>query len=834
MEEVHTYTEKKSGQKPSPTLFCHIACLFVVLTCILFMDACNKDTTNKLNPAEREAQGLADSLRDRDELLRWMQSYERQGEKRASLIMRQVYGKSLRDASDFEGAITQHDSCLTLARELKDTVQIIKALNNQGTNMRRLGDNQSAADLHYAALELCDEFSDKTSDFCRKNRVRSLNGLGNVLQSLGNYEAAEEYLKQALEGEKTLGSETGQAINLANLGSIKKHYGDFDSAHIYYIRSMEMNRKAHNDVGIALCYHYLGEMEEQLGNTEKAIANFQQSYNIAKPTGDLWHWLESCDALAHAFLTNGQKDSASKYIRESMEAASKINSMEHLVIAYDMQARLEHLCGLDQQAVQDIYTSLAYKDSVQSEEDTQHMQNLRINYETKRRIREVSDAETRVEAEKTTKRIIIWSAAIILIVLCSAIVIQLRANRIRKHAAKTLEHANLQLLKASEERQQFYRNITHQLRTPLTVVIGMVKQLETHINEEDEQGRVELEATQRQSRELQELVNRLIKASKEGTDLALTDVRQMPIERPQPTPGKEGNKTGKEEDATVPKNGVVGSENAVKRVENRNVTPLTSKLTQGANVLIAEDNDDVATLIQNIFENNGYIARRASDGQEALEMLMNEDLPDLVISDIAMPRMDGLELIRHIREDETMNHLPIIVVSARVEDSERLEGLDAGAEVYLAKPFIVDELLLRAHKLLEQRAVLRRKFSSQEESQTLLNNLENEEKAFFTLVNETIDAHIADPGLTSSVLAEKIFMSRSQLNRRIKNLTGDDTSHYIRNRRMVLACKLLTTTTLPIGAIETQCGFDTVGYFSRTFRSIYNMSPTEYRKTNSK
>ena len=794
---------------------------------------CQKNTHKPLNPAEKEAQGLADSLRNKDELLRWMQSYLRQGEKRASLIIRQVYGKTLRDASDFEEAIAQHDSCLTLARELKDTVQIIIALNNQGTNMRRLGDNQSAADLHYTALELCDEYSDKTSDFCRKNRVRALNGLGNVLQSLGNYEAAEEYLKQALEGEKSLGSETGQAINLANLGSIKKHYGDFDSAHIYYERSMEMNRKAHNDVGIALCYHYLGEMEEELGNTEEAIANFQQSYNIAQPTGDLWHWLESCDALANAFLIDGQKDSARKYINESMETAQKINSLEHLVTAYDMQARLEHLCGQDHEAVRDIYTSLAYKDSVQNEEDTQHMQNLRINYESKRRIREVSDAETRVEAERSMNRLMIWSGAIIFIVLCSAIVAQMKANRIRKQAAKTLEHANSQLLKASEERQQFYRNITHQLRTPLTVVIGMVKQLETHINEEDEQGRVELEATQRQSRELLELVNRLIKASKEGTDLALTDIKEALVETNTSASNAAVSTPRKDGAPVIQKDGMVGGEKAVKQTDVRKA-PLTSKLTQGAHVLIAEDNDDVATLIKNIFENNGYIAHRASDGQEALEMLMSEDLPDLVISDIAMPRMDGLEMIRRIRDDETMNHLPIIVVSARVEDSERLEGLDAGAEVYLAKPFIVDELLLRAHKLLEQRAVLRRKFSSQEESQILLNNMENEEKAFFELVNDTIDANITDPTLTSSVLADKICMSRSQLNRRIKNLTGDDTSHYIRNRRMMLACKLLVTTTLPIGAIETQCGFDTVGYFSRTFRSIYNMSPTEYRKANSK
>ena len=789
-----------------------------VLICSLTTTGCQKKATKQLNPAEKEAQSLADSLRNPDELLRWMNSYQRQGEKRAALIIRQVYGKTLRDASNFEEAIAQHDSCLNIAKELKDTMQTIIALNNQGTNMRRMGDNQSAADLHYAALELCDEYSDKSSNTSKKNRVRALNGLGNVLQSLGNYEAAEQSIKDALEGEKELGSETGQAINLANLGSIMVQKGKLDSARIYYNESMEMNRKANNLVGIALCYHYLGEMDEKEGLEEQAIENFRLSYSIALPTGDVWHWLESCNALATSFLDIQQKDSARKYIDESMKAAIEINSKEHLAIAYDMKSRLEFMCGQDAASLRDLHTSLAYKDSVESEANSEHMQNLRVNYESKRRTREVNDAEMRVESEKNVRRIIMWSAVIILLLMAIAFYAQMRANRIRKEASKTLKLANDQLVLISGERQQFYRNITHQLRTPLTVVIGMVKQLEEHIDPEDEQGRVELEATQRQSRELLELVNRMIKASKEGADLALTDIKQAPIEAPvQATKKEESNSLAANHTKSADAYGKYG-------------TP-TSKLTKGASVLIAEDNDDVATLIQNIFQNHEYETRRASDGQEALEMLMTEDLPDLVISDIAMPRMDGLELIRRIREDSTMNHLPIIVVSARVEDSERLEGLDAGAEVYLAKPFIVDELLLRAHKLLEQRALLKRKFSSQEESDTLLQTLEEEEKSFFAAINETIDANISDPSLTSSVLAEKMCMSRSQLNRKIKNLTGDDTSHYIRNRRMLLACKLLSTTTLPIGAIETQCGFDTVGYFSRTFRSTYNMSPSEYRKT---
>lgn len=774
--------------------------------------SCQRGTNKPLNDAEKEAQGLADTLRSTEELARWLHSYERQGEKRAALIVRQAYGRKLRDASNYEEAIAQHDTCLSIAKKLKDTTQIIIALNNQGTNMRRMGDAQSAAELHYAALELCDEFSDKTSDISQKNHVRSLNGLGNVLQSIGNLEAAEEYLKAALQGEIALNSATGQAMNLGNLGTIKKKQKDLDSARIYYTQSMDINRSTKNIIGISVCYHYLGEVDIEEGNTEGAISNFRQSYDTVLPTGDMWHWLESCTALANAYVVAEQTDSALKYAREALEVARKINSKENLALVYDIIAKCEYLRGQDKAAIHDLYTSLCYQDSVESKKDADQLHNLRVNYESKRRIREVNEAETRAESERTTRRIITWSSVAILLVLLGTFLVQLRANRIRKHAAKTLEHANAKLLRATMERQQFYRNITHQLRTPLTVVIGMVKQLEDHIAPDDEQGRVELDATQRQSRELLELVNRLVKASKQGVELPLNEMDDII---------KEGTSVQKDEDTTSQP-----SDKTLKDIDNK-----SDKMSHAASVLIAEDNPDVAMLIQNIFQKNGYTTCLAKDGQEALDILLADELPDLIITDIAMPRMDGLELIRHIREDETMNHLPIIVVSARVEDSERLEGLYAGAEVYLAKPFIVEELLLRAHKLLEQRAILQRKFSNQEESEAFIHNLESEEQNFIALLNETIDISISEASLTSSTLAEKLCLSRSQLNRRVKNLTGDDTSHYIRNRRMLLASKLLTTTSLSIGEIETRCGFDTVGYFSRTFRSTYNMSPTEYRKS---
>lgn len=798
-----------AGQRPSITTL--LTALAILLPAAWFC-SCDEPLTREYTASEREAQALADSIHDGDELHRWLRSYERQGERRAALLVRQAYGKTLRNASQFEEAIAQHDSCISEAKALDDTVQLIVALNNQGTNLRRMGDNQRAADHHYAALDLCDAYSDKTSETSRKNTVRALNGLGNVLMSLGNNEAAEAMLRRALAGEKSLGSATGQAINLANLGSIKEKQGALDSARIYYNQSMEMNRETDNAVGIGLCYQYLGHLAEHEGDNAAAIDNFRRGYDAVKPTGDVWHWLEPCNALARQFLEQYQPDSARKYIEESLKAATTINSRAHIGEALALLSRLEELTGHPFDALQHLHASLELSDSLESEENEIHVQNLRVNYEASRRVREVQQAEEAAKQEKMVRHVTLWSAVIIAILLLVIITVMVRSMSLRKRAAVALQHANDQLTQAAEQRQRFYRNITHQLRTPLTVVTGMVNQLEKHISPDDHEGREELAATQRQSRELLELVSRLIKAAKDGVDVPLSDGTETPEE---PT-RKAGTATCQPGDAAT----------HYRKVQR----PNTSNITNGATVLIAEDNADVATLMQNIFQNNGYITTVAHDGQEALELLQGGDLPDLVISDIAMPRMDGLELIRRIRDDESMNHLPIIVVSARVEDNERLEGLDAGAEVYLAKPFIVDELLLRAQKLLEQRAVLRRKFSSQEDSDSYLAALEEEEKQFMTTINAVIDANIGEPTLSSNTLADHLCMSRSQLNRRVKNLTDQDTSHYIRARRLMHASHLLSTTRLSIGEVETRCGFDSPSYFSRAFKQAFDVSPSEFRK----
>ena len=416
------------------------------------------------------------------------------------------------------------------------------------------------------------------------------------------------------------------------------------------------------------------------------------------------------------------------------------------------------------------------------------------NEEFKELDAEMNNSELAIEAadnKAQSQYVLFGSILTIFIVILAAIGNSLYMRRKRK-----LEN----------ERELFVRNVTHQLRTPMTVVTGMVDQLKEHIPADDSVGQQNIEATKRQSRKLQELIMQLARMSKNGII---------------PLVNKEGDTSNVPAFATAPK-------------ENKETPALTAD-TDKPTILIAEDTDDVAMMMCHLLENNNYSVTRAIDGQEALEMLQHE-LPDLLITDVAMPRMDGLELMRFIRNDDTMCHLPIIVASARVEDSERMEGISAGAEVYLTKPFIPEELLLNISTMLEQRRRLRHSFShtqpekKEERTETEIPQMSGSEKRFIDTIDKLIDDNMTSGDININYIAEKMCMSTSTLNRKMKNITGMPAATYTRTRRIIKAKQLLRTTEKSITEIEMLCGFSTPGHFSRLFKAETGMSPSEYRQ----
>ena len=529
---------------------------------------------------------------------------------------------------------------------------------------------------------------------------------------------------------------------------------------------------------------------------------------------------------------SGKEAEFVKEYQTSAICAENVDDVLPVHMQQGLQARLA-VCRKEWDKAEAIASKIEYEDERLSELFTLYLRkgDYKKAFETKSRIGELNDSvrsamqtddlnemearlgnsRLRIEADELklanqrmmNVAIIVGLGFVIVIIALGAIfIVRRRSSRYKR--------------KAMEERELFYRNVTHQLRTPMTVVLGMVEQLKQHIPQDDVVGHESLEAAHRQSDNLLGLIKELIAASKEGAMVELSDVASSPA-----LPRREGAANALKENSSSES---VNSTQAPSLRERAGGEAECSR----ASILIAEDNDDVAMLICNMLRDEGYSVSRAVDGQEALEML-REELPDMLITDIAMPRMDGLELMRIVRADETMCCLPIVVVSARVEDHERLDGISAGAEVYLAKPFINEELLLIVNKLLEQRRRLIRMFTNSKSDDETSKQLPEVDVEFFNDINKLIDANLVSGDVSTSFLAERLCTSVSTLNRRLKNMSGLTATTYIRNRRMLMAKRLLETTNNSVSEIEVQCGFNTSGHFSRVFKAETGLSPLDYR-----
>ncbi len=249
-------------------------------------------------------------------------------------------------------------------------------------------------------------------------------------------------------------------------------------------------------------------------------------------------------------------------------------------------------------------------------------------------------------------------------------------------------------------------------------------------------------------------------------------------------------------------------------------------------ILVVDDNEDIREYIRFNLQNQ-YRVITASDGNKGFNKAV-EHIPDLVISDIMMPGIDGYELCKRLKKDEFTSHIPVILLTAKQAEDSQLKGYQTGVDDYITKPFNKEMLETRILNLLIQRQKLRELFSK---SDTL--NKENVEvnvtdEIYFSKAKSIIEEHMADPSFNTDILAEKLKMSRSQLYRKMKAITNRTASEIIKNERMNKARILLLKGELTISEIGYQVGYPTATNFSRTFSSHFGLSPSKYLQKHQK
>ena len=269
-------------------------------------------------------------------------------------------------------------------------------------------------------------------------------------------------------------------------------------------------------------------------------------------------------------------------------------------------------------------------------------------------------------------------------------------------------------------------------------------------------------------------------------------------------------------------------------------------------ILVVEDNADVAAFI-GVVLGEEYAVSYASDGAEG-ERKAAEWMPDLIVTDVMMPEVDGLEMCRRIRSSEETNHIPIIIITARASDSDRLCGIEAGAEAYLCKPFMAEELLLRIGKILEQRRMLQHKFQSiitpplsgtdipapavsklepLKEGTIFERNLSDANQAFLHKTDEAIYRLMAEGRLDVQEVSAAVCLSRSQFGRKLRAVVGISPADYINDVRMNEVMRLLhSQPQLSLLEIALRTGFSDNAHLTHVFTRKFGVSPSLYMRQN--
>jgi YesN/AraC family two-component response regulator len=221
----------------------------------------------------------------------------------------------------------------------------------------------------------------------------------------------------------------------------------------------------------------------------------------------------------------------------------------------------------------------------------------------------------------------------------------------------------------------------------------------------------------------------------------------------------------------------------------------------------------------------------SANGKQALEIVNNEPV-DIIVTDISMPEMDGLELCEQLKTNFETSHIPVIILSAHASIQSKIAGMEYGADIYIEKPFSLEFLISCIDGLLSKRQKLREAYSSEIKPTPKHASLSARDEQFLLSLDEIILSNMSDPEFSIEQLAENLCLSKSTLNRKVKGLLQITPNDYIRTKRLIMAAKLLEEGSNRINETCYLVGFNTPSYFIKCFKSYYGKLPSEYIEEN--
>lgn len=387
---------------------------------------------------------------------------------------------------------------------------------------------------------------------------------------------------------------------------------------------------------------------------------------------------------------------------------------------------------------------------------------------------------------------------IISILAVAVVVLLLIMIFYRRKVRREKEKLNEQRKQMADDKIAFFTNVSHQLRTPLTLVSGPLNRLMQADNYTEEQ-KMLLQVVSRNVGQLETLTADVLnfKEQVDAMNQASTD-----------------EACEKELSQHVLR-------------DSRHQMLLQQDVEELSTILIVDDNEDIRSYLRVLLAGQYYVIE-ASDGQNGLR-LAKESVPDLIVSDVMMPVMDGLTFCSKIKEDEVTSHIPVILLTARSEESQRIEGYEHGADAYITKPFSDHLLLVRISNLLQARRQRKNDEAKQMLSAEDIQTDEPGERMFLERFKKAAKSHIGDANLRMDDLGSELSLSKVQMYRKVKALTGKTPAEVLREMRMQKAYSLLKQTDKTISEVAAEVGFAIPGYFSACFKKQFGINPTELR-----
>lgn len=368
----------------------------------------------------------------------------------------------------------------------------------------------------------------------------------------------------------------------------------------------------------------------------------------------------------------------------------------------------------------------------------------------------------------------------------------------RRKVRREKEKLNEQRKQMADDKIAFFTNVSHQLRTPLTLVSGPLNRLMQADNYTEEQQML-LQVVSRNVGQLETLTANVLNF-KEQVDAMNQASADEACEKEL-------------------------SQHVLR--DSRHQMLLQQDVEELSTILIVDDNEDIRSYLRVLLAGQYYVIE-ASDGQNGLR-LAKESVPDLIVCDVMMPVMDGLTFCSKIKEDEVTSHIPVILLTARSEESQRIEGYEHGADAYITKPFSDHLLLVRISNLLQARRQRKNDEAKQMLSAEDIQTDEPGERMFLERFKKAAKSHIGDANLRMDDLGSELSLSKVQMYRKVKALTGKTPAEVLREMRMQKAYSLLKQTDKTISEVAAEVGFAIPGYFSACFKKQFGINPTELR-----